>query len=182
MIKKIEWRTLSSEKFFQCKWFSLLKDKTKLPEGKIIDYYFIDHPGSSAIVPLNEKNEVIMVEQYRYPIKEISLEIPAGGLDKDNPVKCAKRELLEEIGIKCGKISLLGSFYASNSISNEKVYIFLAEELEFFNYKREITEKTMKIIKKPLQEAIEDIYSGKIRDGISIVALLLAERYLKKFF
>jgi len=178
MIRKLKWITVSSKKVLKNKWFSLLHDKVKLPGGKIIDYFYMDYPGSIVIVPITNDNEVLMIEQYRYPVKKTCLEVPAGSQEGEEPDVCARRELEEEIGVKSDKITYLGSFYSSNSFSNENVKVFLAEKLKYVKHKRDETEKSIKVKKRPFKKVVEDIKNGKIVDGLTIIALLFTEKHL----
>lgn len=178
--KEIAWKRISSKILFKSKWFFLLKDKVKLPRGEEVDYFYMEHPGTSVVIPLTSQGEVLMIEQYRYPVKETCLELPAGGLRGEHPEDCARREVEEEIGHRCRNLTLLGTFYPSNSISNEQVYVFLGEDLEVVPAKQEITEGSIRVVKKNLEEILDDISSGKIKDGPTIIALFMAERYLKK--
>ena len=72
-------------------------DTVKLPNGKLATREYMEHPGAVGVVPFLDKNHVVMVRQYRHPVGEVTLELPAGKLDKGEPIlKCLKRELREE--------------------------------------------------------------------------------------
>ncbi|HAQ55712.1 MAG TPA: ADP-ribose pyrophosphatase, partial [Anaerovibrio sp.] len=87
----------SSENIFDGNLLHVRKDKVKLPNGGTAYREWIRHPGAAAVIPVTEDGQVILVRQYRYPIDEVTLEIPAGKLDMpgEDPLECAKRELSE---------------------------------------------------------------------------------------
>src|SRR5258706_984649 len=83
-------------------------DTVRLPNGKTAKREYLDHPGAVAVVALVDKDKVVMVKQYRHPVREITWEIPAGKLHKnENPLSCVKRELEEETGYTTKKNSKL---------------------------------------------------------------------------
>ena len=102
-----------SEKIFDGNLLHVYKDTVKLPNGGEATREWIKHPGASAVIPLTDDGQVILVKQYRYPIGRITLEIPAGKLDApdEDPLLCAERELSEETGYKAEdcKSSILSS-------------------------------------------------------------------------
>ncbi|MBX2822394.1 MAG: NUDIX hydrolase, partial [Rhodothermaceae bacterium] len=101
----IEEKKLASEKMFSGKLLHVYKDSVQLPDGNSTIREWIDHPGASAIIPLFEDGTTLLVEQYRYPVQRIMLEIPAGKRDGNEPfIETANRELDEETGWKAGKI------------------------------------------------------------------------------
>ncbi|MDR0645743.1 MAG: NUDIX hydrolase [Elusimicrobiota bacterium] len=152
-------------------------DTVRLPNGKKSVRAYIVHPGASAILPIIA-DSVVMVEQYRYPVKDVLLEIPAGKIKSgQTPLACAKAELREETGYKARKFQKLISFNPTCAFADEILHIYLAEKLspgktnldedEFVN---------TKII--PLKKAYEMIESGKIKDSKTIIALLYYRTFL----
>ncbi|MEM5831102.1 MAG: NUDIX hydrolase [Candidatus Aenigmatarchaeota archaeon] len=110
--------------------------------GKTIE--FIKIPNAVVIIPLIENNKVILVKQYRFPIKRYLWELPAGKVEnKESILKAAKRELLEETGY-IGKIKKIGSFFVSPAFSNEIFHFFLAYDLKKVS---DFNEKEIKEIK-----------------------------------
>ncbi|WP_407397764.1 NUDIX domain-containing protein, partial [Anaerovibrio sp.] len=89
---------LDSENIYDGYLLHIKKDKVRLPNGGEAYREWVKHPGAAAVIPYTDQGEVILVRQYRYPIDEVTLEIPAGKLDAagEDPLECAKRELSEE--------------------------------------------------------------------------------------
>lgn len=146
-------------------------DTVRLVNGKTSFREYMLHPGASAVLAFID-GKVLFVEQYRYPVKKVTLELPAGKMKKgQRPLACARAELEEETGYKAGKIKKLLSFNTSVAFSDEVLHIYLAENLkrgkmhldadEFVNVKLIDYEKALKMVK-----------SGKITDSKTIIALL----------
>lgn len=133
----------------------------------------VDHKGASAILPIDKDGMLLLVRQYRHPALEKVLEIPAGVLEKDeDPKICAARELEEETGFKSDNITFLTKMYTAIGFSNEMLYIYVAKDLELGNQNFD-TDEFMTIEKYTLDEAVNMIYSGEIKDSKTIVAILM---------
>lgn len=115
---------------YRGKIIDVTKDEVLLCNGKTAQRDVVHHKGGVAIVAIQE-NKILLVKQYRYPIQDVLLELPAGKLDKENetPLITAKRELKEETGFSAAKWQELGFVYSTPGFSNEKLYLFLAKEL-----------------------------------------------------
>ncbi len=151
-------------------------DTVRLVNGKTSFREYMLHPGASAVLAFIE-GKVLLVEQYRYPVKKITLELPAGKMKKgQTPLACARAELEEETGYKAGKIKKLLSFNTSVAFSDEVLHIYLAENLkrgkmhldadEFVNVKLIDYKKALKMVK-----------SGKISDSKTVIALLYYQNF-----
>ncbi|KYO65801.1 NUDIX hydrolase [Thermovenabulum gondwanense] len=172
--------TIDSKKVYQGKIINLKIERVKLPNGKESTREIVEHPGAVAIVPVNEKNEVIMVRQFRKAVDKVLLEIPAGKIEKNEDVEeCAQRELMEETGYRSRKLVFLADFYTSPGFSDERMYLFLAKDL--FEAKGTLDEDEMISVEKiPLTEAVLRAYRGEIKDGKTLAGLLLAEKFLSE--
>ncbi len=178
MTNKLYEEKISSKELFKGEILSLYFDKVKLPNGKIATREKVSHPGAVGIVPINKKNQVILVKQYRYPISKVLIEIPAGKLDKlETPIECAKRELEEEVGVIGTNFQLLAKIYTSPGFSDELMYIYMITDfIEQGNNPEH--DEFLKILKVDLNECLEMIYSGKICDAKSIIGILMAKQKL----
>ncbi|HPE40854.1 MAG TPA: NUDIX hydrolase [Bacteroidales bacterium] len=106
-------------------------DRVLLENGKESKREIVEHNGAVAILPIDEKGNCTLVEQFRKPIEKILLEVPAGKLDLgENPLTCAKRELLEETGLTAKTLIPLGSIFTTAGFSNEQIYLFLGFDLQ----------------------------------------------------
>lgn len=173
-------KMVSSEQIFKGKILTLFYDKVELPNGVVATREKVSHPGAVAVVPVNDKNEVILVKQYRYPIEKILIEIPAGKIDSGESVlKCAERELHEEAGVVNGTLTRLATIFTSPGFSDEKMDIFIATDFE----EKENNpghDEFLHIFKAGINECLEMINNGEICDAKSIIGIMLARDFLLK--
>ena len=163
--------TLKSDVVFKGKILKVKVDRVRLSNGKESTREVVEHPGAVVVIPIVE-GKVIMVEQYRYPIGRILLELPAGKLDPgETPEECARRELEEETGYKAKKMTYLGKIYTSPGFSSEIIHIFLAEDMEK-GENRTNEDELLNIVEKNFEDVVKECLSGKIEDAKTIVAIL----------
>ncbi len=165
-------------------WYSksLRKDIVKTADDEEVEYTYIEHPGSIIIIPLFSNGEVLLVDQYRYPIRMNSIEFPAGGINKgESPEAAANRELIEETGYSSADLSRLGEFYTSNSLTDERIEVYLARDLHETDTPAEGDEKfKIRIIKEHYSKLVNDIHDGHIKDGPTIIANQFLRDFLEK--
>lgn len=139
------------------------------------------HPGTVLVIGVTSDNKVLLIRTYRYAVDEVVIELPGGGLEKDEtPMNCAGRELLEETGYLAGKITPLASFYSSPAFITEGVSVFVARDLERQEQRLQEGEE-IEVLPVPLGEAIGMAAAGEIRDARTIAALLMYDaRYGSK--
>lgn len=167
-------KKIASQPIFSGKILNVRLDRVLLPDGQEGTREVVDHPGAVAVVPVTATGEVILVRQYRYPVEEILLEIPAGKLDRgENPEACALRELEEETGFVAKRLEKLTSFYTAPGFSNEIIHLYLASELEPAAQKLDGDEFIQVEFYQP--EKVRQLLSDKvIKDAKTMVGLLLA--------
>jgi ADP-ribose pyrophosphatase len=139
---------------------------------------FVDHPGAVAVIALNEKQEVLLIKQYRHPVREYLWEIPAGLLDVpgESRVEAAKRELLEETGYIATSWQELISFHTTPGGNNETITIFVAREVRHqgHDFKLEGEETDLELLWVPLTEALISVLKSEMRSpsaGYGLMAL-----------
>ena len=170
---------LESKTVFKGRIITLNQEKVKLPNNAVDDLEIIHHPGGTAIVAINHKNEVCLLKQYRHAMKDWVWEIPAGILESNdnNRLNRAKAELQEESGCTAERWTELGFIQSSPGVFTEKVYLFLAENLEQGEQQLEHGE-VIEVHWIPLEEAIEQVHQGMINDAKSCVAILRAANHV----
>ena len=164
--------TVKSEKIFEGKIINLRVDTVELKNQKYAKREIIEHKSASAIVAINEKDEILLIRQYRKAIEDFIYEIPAGLVNiAEEPRDCALRELREETGYEAKQISLIYEFYTSPGFTNEKVYLYKAEDMTFTSTKFDEDEciETIPVSREEVKKMME---TGKIIDSKTLVGLL----------
>ena len=165
---------LSTETVFEGKIVTVRVDAVSLPNGVKAVREVVEHRPAVAIVPFDDNGEVILVSQFRYPIGEQLLEVPAGIIEvSETPEQCADRELQEEIGYRAREMRSLGSFWTAPGFSDELMYAFIATGLEPSRLESD-EDEDITVVRVPVSRIREMIEAGKIRDSKTIAALLMA--------
>lgn len=149
-------------------------------DGKTREREVVVHPGAAVILPILPDGRVILIRNRRDAVDKTLLELPAGTIDPgENAEACAGRELIEETGYRAGKLTLLGAFYSSPGVMNEKLWAYLAEDL---TEDRTNLDEEEKIESEPmtLAAALARLDDGTIEDGKTIATLLLHQRRMRK--
>lgn len=144
-----------------------------LREGGTRTRAIVRHPGAVTIIPLVDPEHVCLIRNYRVSVQETLIELPAGTLEPPEPPEStAYRELIEETGYRAGQLLPLQAFYLSPGILDERMYVFLAQDLEFVGAQREPGEEIENFI-VPWKEAIQLVLDGVIQDAKTIAGLLM---------
>lgn len=164
----------STAEVYKGRVFDFVTENLKLPNGRHTDMAFIRHPGSTAVVPLLEDNTIVMEVQYRHPVGEYLLEIPAGTLEPgESPLNCAKRELLEETGFQAQELIQLGKIHMIPAYSDEEIHVFIAKGLMPAEQNLD-PDEIIEVAKYPLEKAVQMIDEGKITDALTILSIQMA--------
>lgn len=163
----------SSREIFDGKILHVFEDTVTLPNGKQASREYLRHVGAVCIVPLLGDGRVLLERQYRYPVGEVIVEIPAGKLNYkgEDPREAAARELLEETGAVAGELVELGRFLPACAYSDEDIHMYLAKDLTFQAQKLD-DDEFLNVFAVPLEDAVCDVLSGKIPDAKTQTALM----------
>ena len=144
-------------------------DTVRLPDGKHAVREFIRHPGAVVILPLFEDGSVLLERQFRYPSKHVFIEFPAGKIDfQEDPLVCAKRELLEETGYTATDWHFLCSIHNAIAYSDERLDIYLARGLTAGE--RQLDEgEFLDIFKAPLTDLLSWVRDGSVTDVKTVI-------------
>ena len=141
----------------------------------------VEHPGAVVIVPIADDGEIFLVRQYRFPIKEILLELPAGKIDPgENYKSCAIRELQEEIGYKPTTLTPFHTNYPAPGYATERLEFFIAKGLTPSTLPSDKDEE-IEVVKYPLDRLLAMVENNEIKDGKTINGLLLYEKMRRNF-
>jgi ADP-ribose pyrophosphatase len=151
-------------------------DTETKPDGTVIRRDMIFHPGAVVILPILDADHVVLLRNQRPVINETLWEVPAGTREADEPIEdCARRELLEETGYRAEKWTSLGYLYASPGVMDEKLHLFVAEQLTAGEMAPEADEDLEPVTVR-FDEAVRMCLTGEIKDAKTITAILLWER------
>jgi ADP-ribose pyrophosphatase len=165
---------LSTETVFEGKIVTVRVDAVSLPNGVKAVREVVEHRPAVAIVPFDDDGQVILVSQYRYPVGEELLEVPAGIIEEgETPEQCAGRELQEEIGYRAREMRSLGSFWTTPGFSDELMYAFVATGLEPSRLEPD-EDENITVVRFQVSRIRKMIEAGEIRDSKTIAALLMA--------
>lgn len=172
-------KTKESKEVYKGKLLHVFYDEALLPNGEVSSREWIKHPGACAVVPIFKNGDIMMINQFRYPMKQIFLEVPAGKIDsEENPFNTAKRELQEETGIEAQDLYYIGHFYPAIGYADEIIHIFAATGLNE-GYKETDKDEFIMNERIAFSDAIELIHNGEITDGKTIASLTRVYNWYK---
>jgi len=155
-------------------------DLVRMPDGAVAQRVVVEHPGAVGIVAIDDDGQVVLVRQYRHPVGQLLLELPAGLLDVDDEsaLASAQRELYEEAHLTADDWSVLVDIHTSPGMTDESIRVFLARGLrdvpEADRYVSEHEELTMTVERFPLDVVTDLAASGELTNGPAIAGVCAA--------
>ena len=175
MDENLKEKFVSAQRLYEGKVINLRRDMVLLPNGNQASREVVEHPGAVAVVPVLPDGRVLMVRQFRHPVGEILLEIPAGKLSPgENPDDCALRELEEETGYLAGKLQRVASIFTAPGFTDEVIHIYLASDLKKTAVNPDEDEFLAVVAHEP-QAIRQLIRSGDICDAKTIAGFYLLQ-------
>ncbi len=172
-------KTLASDVVYEGCIFTITRDTAELENGTSAQRDVLHHHGGVCVIPINDDNEVYLVRQFRYPFGEVTLEVPAGKLEKgEDHAECGRRELLEETGLTCREYTYLGEIYPLPAYSTERIHTYLARGLELSEQKLD-DDEFLDVVKIPLDDAVDMVLDGRIKDSKTQIVILKAALLMK---
>ncbi len=155
------------------------RDQVRLPTGNLSQREYVLHPGAVVIVPILPNGNVVLEKQFRYPLHQVFIELPAGKMEAGEEVLITgQRELLEETGYSASDWVKLGHQHPCIGYSNEVIHMYLARGLSAGLHKRD-EDESLDVFEASFEDCLSMVKSGQITDGKTIVALFFAEKYLQ---
>ncbi|WP_406305858.1 NUDIX hydrolase [Streptomyces sp. NBC_00885] len=172
-----QWQVVATATPFRGNKTSVRTDDVVMPDGTVARRDYQVHPGSVAVLALDDAGRVLVLRQYRHPVRHKLWEIPAGLLDVpgENPLHAAQRELYEEAHVKAEEWRVLADVYPTPGGCDEAVRIFLARDLSEAEGERfEVSEEEadMELARVPLQELVRGALAGDLHNNCLIVGVL----------
>lgn len=168
---------LASRRIYSGRVVGLDLDTVRYPDGSTGELEMIRHPGAAAVVPVASDPHgrdpvLLLIRQYRYATGGPLWEIPAGRLTPgEDPADCARRELLEEVGVTAGRIERLTTIWTTPGFTDERIHLFWAADLKAGAHARE-PDEFIEVVPRPLSEVLQAIKSGEVCDAKTAVAIL----------
>lgn len=170
---------IKKQRIYKGRSVDFYNDKIRLPNKKTAWREYLAHPGAIAVLGFLDSQRIVMVKQYRYPVAEATLEIPAGKMDgRESPILCAKREMEEETGYVPSQLSKLVSYWPTPAFSNEVLHVYVARKLTLSRMNPDDDEFLEPVI-VPYQKALALVKTGKIRDSKTVIALCAYQAFQK---
>lgn len=177
-----KWKILNSDLVINNQWCRVRQDQVELPDGTIIDDYFVNiRPEIALVLPITPQKEIVFVRQYRHGIQDILLELPAGTFDpkKEEGLAAAKRELEEETGYIAQEVIFIKTIYDNPVKDDNKIHVFLGLNVEKVGkISLDITED-IEVVLVPITEVVNKIMSSEICVAGSIAVIFMGLELLK---
>ena len=174
--ERADWQLLEQHVRFENKTSELVEDRVKLPDGATTDYAYLKRADAVIIVPVTAEGQIVLVNQYRYPVDDWCLEVPAGGTHDTGSKsleEVARKELREEVGATCEKLTYVTCFYSAPAFSDERCHVFLAEGVTLEKQPEREESEAIKTQLVPVAEALELARRGEMKSAPCALALLI---------
>ena len=172
----MNWKTLNSEYISKHPYFTARKDTCEMPDGKIVDaYYVVELPSSVCALAITEDGNVLLAKQYRHPLEETLIELPGGFVDAgEEPDKAIDRELLEETGHEFTSIEFVGKVSANPGLLTGYTHLYLARGGKKVASQRLDHNEEIEVLQMPLEEVRTMFLNNEIPQALHVGCLFYA--------
>jgi ADP-ribose pyrophosphatase len=171
----LEEKPLTEDVMWEGRIFNVNRLRVKLPDGREDLRDVVRHPGAVAIVALTDDGRICLVRQYRTALGRVTVEIPAGKLDPgEDPLTCAKRELLEETGMQADQMAFLTTIATSDGFTDELIHIYMATGLSYLESEPD-DDEFINVDLVPLSDLIDAVLDGRIEDCKTVTGALICD-------
>ncbi len=175
-----QWEIISSEYVVESPWYRLRRDACRLPDGSIVDNYYVrEHGGFSVTFALTPDERVVFTRQYKHGIGDVMLELPAGMLEPgEDALTCARRELEEETGYVAAQLVQIGEFVTDPTSSTGRFFLFLARDAHPHGTPNPERTENLDTVLVPLGEVLERVRDGQVRAQSQVASIYTALDHL----
>jgi len=171
------WKTLTSRLVYQNRWTSVREDLAEMANGQTTIYGVVECGDCVGVLPFLDDDRVVMVRQYRYVFGEDHRwEMPTGGVNEgESFLDAARRELTEEVGYDAKTLQHINTYFTSKSVVHEIAHLYIGRDLIKVQSIPDETE-FLEVADFPFQQVLEMVLESEIRDSMTVIAVLLADR------
>ena len=181
MSRHLDETRLASEEILRGAFLHAFRDQIRLPDGTTTQREYIVHPGAVMIIPLFENGDVLLERQYRYPMRKVFIEFPAGKKDAgEAPLETAKRELLEETGYRAERYTHVTDIHNALAYCDEVIHFYLAEGLIQAGEQQLDDNEFVQVLRVPLSQLMTWIKNGWVSDVKTQLGAFWLQDYLKQ--
>jgi len=176
---KFEEQAIESVRVYDGRLLQVYRDSVRLPNGHTSGREWIKHPGAAVVIPYLGKGRILLVRQYRYPVRRVMLELPAGKMDPgESPADTVRRELAEETGFIPQKVTEVALIHTCVGYSDERLFLYWADELQRCAAQPD-EDETIEIAPTDIDVAMELLRCGEITDAKTLIGLFWAEDIIR---
>ena len=174
------WTIKKTEQKYKDDFIELNVDEVTQPDGEPGAYATVTMKDGICVLPIDDEDNVYLIKQFRYALGKKSIEVITGGMDKDeSPLECAKREALEEVGVKAQEWIKLGKFDVDTSIVKCKISLYIARSLKFEKHTEQDSSEDIEPLRMSLEEAVDKVMNNEITHGPSCITILKAYHHIQ---
>lgn len=175
-----KWQIISQKSVFKNQYLEIIEEKCLRDQEELSSYYTVKKPDAAVVCALTKEKKVVLIRQYRHPVRTIDIELPAGYLaEGETPEQGARRELLEETGYQVSEIKKLYQAFSSAGLNSNSVHFFLAFDAVKVDGQHLDEHEDIEVFEADFTEALELFQKGEIKDMGSVLGLMLARDQLK---
>lgn len=174
-----KWQLVSQKTVFKNPHLEILEEECLRGAQKLSPYYTVKKPDAAVICAITKDNNILLIKQYRHPVRSIDIELPAGYLvEGENPEQGVKRELLEETGYSVSDLKKIGEAFSSAGLNSNKVHFYIGLNAIKTAAQKLDEHEDIEVLEVNITSALQMLDQGKIKDMGSLLGLMLAQQEL----